>query len=214
MDKFLNSGKRSSQEKFTAFKKECPGRQTKLHELKKVVILEDVFKHRDCLKSQDSDKEDLISSLTLLTSMNLTEKMILRTKIGKAVNALGCHNSAVVRKMSKVLVKKWTDMVMEEKVERVRVPNHKKISTPERIRTSARDSLAAKLRLSFAEESSHDDKTTVSTTIPEDEDMDAFSFCAQEGEALIYEVARNTTGRRYVCDKYLFRNLCMEFAPV
>jgi hypothetical protein len=80
----------------------------------------------------------------------MSERALARTRIGRAVNALSGHRSGRVRTLSKRLVRKWKDLVLAPPGQRERPQPHEPVSDEERVRSSCRATLAARLQQAAA----------------------------------------------------------------
>ena len=75
----------------------------------------------------------------------MSEKVLAQTRVGRAVNALCGHRSGRVRTMAKHLVRKWKELVLAPPAQRERPQPHEPVTDEERVRSSCRATLAARL---------------------------------------------------------------------
>eukprot|EP00040_Diaphanoeca_grandis_P019641 m.103890 g.103890 ORF g.103890 m.103890 type:complete len:223 (-) comp27524_c0_seq1:233-901(-) len=120
-------------------------KQKTLYDLKKVVVLEDVLKHRDRLRNSDCSPEELVATLQQLDKLHMTEKILVQTKVGKPVKRLTVHKAADVRRLAKQIMKKWIDMLEKPKAESIRLKPAPPPNPELRVRDSAKATLTVRL---------------------------------------------------------------------
>lgn len=84
-------------------------------------------------------------ALLFCLQMPMSEKVLAQTRVGRAVNALCGHRSGRVRTMAKHLVRKWKELVLAPPAQRERPQPHEPVTDEERVRSSCRATLAARL---------------------------------------------------------------------
>ena len=120
MDKFILRTPRSREDKKPTKLKESKLKQSTIKSLRRVVVIEDILHLKSSLEAHRNDinEDKLLEILEKLKSMNPSTKVLQDTCIGRSVNKLRNCEHQSVRELSRLIVKKWKKLVVEENTQK------------------------------------------------------------------------------------------------
>mgnify|MGYP002804367614 FL=1 len=120
MDKFILRTPRSLEDKKPTKLKESKLKQSTIKSLRRVVVIEDILHLKSSLEAHRNDinEDKLLEILEKLKSMNPSTKVLQDTCIGRSVNKLRNCEHQSVRELSRLIVKKWKKLVVEENTQK------------------------------------------------------------------------------------------------
>ncbi|XP_053549965.1 transcription elongation factor A N-terminal and central domain-containing protein 2 [Bombina bombina] len=111
-------------------------KQSTLHDLKRVVVLEDIKRWKCILELPHQTKANLLDTLLQLKKKIPSEEVIRSTKIGEAVQRLQTHSEAEVSDLASEVHTQWETFINEKKCKpSIEVRSD---ATTEKLRSNAR----------------------------------------------------------------------------
>lgn len=107
MDKYVIRKPRTSQLSNSPKKKAPKKVQAAIEDCSRVVVVEHIQHAASVLSVENQSAETLIKTMTELNKRTPSKEVLLETKIGHVVNKLRNHSDENVKKIARVLLRKW-----------------------------------------------------------------------------------------------------------